>query len=423
MFKMMPETKARTCECLIELSRCLSVAVIVIVWLFIFDAVWDTVWANTEINTELQTEIRYFRKTGEFENQTYHLNLSQAGKMDIFYADDSNTNTLTCTPFFRLDQHDDERSHMDLRELSYRHFAEKWILTVGLSKVFWGVAESYHLVDTINQTDLVEDPNEEEKLGQPMIDLSILSSRIGNIDLFYLPYFRLRTFPGEKGRLRTPYVVRGDDAVFEADEEQYHQDWALRWFKSMGIFDIGIAYFSGTQRDPRFLTDVTSTGQVELIPYYDLIDQWSLDLQATTSTCLWKLEALHRDSLHDAYYAAVAGFEKLWSSVGKSQIDVSLIAEYLYDERMKQAPHPYENDLFIGARIGFNSDAGTELLVGLYTDLDSNGKICVLEWDSRVFDNLTASLKIRFFENLEIDDPIWGYSQDDFAQFQFVYHF
>lgn len=419
MYKMMPEILDWRCKCLKKPSRYLSSFLIGIVGLFIF----DKVWANTEINTELETEIRYFRESGKFDNQDYHFNLSLAGQMEIYYTDDSNANALTCTPYFRLDQHDSERSFVDMRELSYRHFAENWIVTIGLSKVFWGVAESYHLVDTINQTDLVEDPDGEEKLGQPMINLSILTMRIGTLDLFYLPYFRLRTFPGEKGRLRTPFVVRSDKAVFEAEEEQRHQDWALRWFKSMGVFDIGIAYFSGTQRDPRFLTNVSQRGEVELIPYYDLMDQWSLDLQATTSACLWKLETVLRNSLHDSYYAAVAGFERFWSSVGDSPIDVSLIVEYLYDERESQTPHPYENDLFVGTRIAFNTDAGTELLAGLYKDFDSAGNIYVLEMNSRIFDNLSASLEIRLFENLDVDDPVWGYSQDDFAQFRFTYHF
>ena len=42
-------------------------------------------------------------------------------------------------------------------------------LLVGAAKVFWGTAESRHLVDIINQTDAVEDIDEEDKLGQPMV--------------------------------------------------------------------------------------------------------------------------------------------------------------------------------------------------------------------------------------------------------------
>ena len=40
-----------------------------------------------------------------------------------------------------------------------------WSLSIGLGKVFWGVTEFNHLVDVINQTDLVEGIDGEAKLG------------------------------------------------------------------------------------------------------------------------------------------------------------------------------------------------------------------------------------------------------------------
>ncbi len=78
---------------------------------------------------------------------------------------------------------------------------------VGLSKVFWGAAEFVHLADIINQTDGVEGFDGEEKLGQPMLRLSLFLDR-GTVNAFILPWFRERTFPGKKDRLRTPLVIR-----------------------------------------------------------------------------------------------------------------------------------------------------------------------------------------------------------------------
>jgi hypothetical protein len=57
----------------------------------------------------------------------------------------------------RGDQEDPERSHGDIRELFWSYDARQWDITVGINKVFWGVTESRHLVDAINQTDYVED--------------------------------------------------------------------------------------------------------------------------------------------------------------------------------------------------------------------------------------------------------------------------
>ena len=79
-------------------------------------------------------------------------------------------------------------------------------LRVGLRKVFWGVTESQHLVDIINQTDLVESLDGEEKLGQPMINYALINDW-GTLDLYLLPYFRERTFSGINGRLRSSLYV------------------------------------------------------------------------------------------------------------------------------------------------------------------------------------------------------------------------
>ena len=73
---------------------------------------------------------------------------------------------------------------------------------VGINSVFWRVVESNHLVDILNQTDLIEDIDGEEKLGQPMISLSTQQDW-GGLSLFVLPWFRERTFPSEEGRLRS----------------------------------------------------------------------------------------------------------------------------------------------------------------------------------------------------------------------------
>jgi len=54
---------------------------------------------------------------------------------------------------------------------------------------FWGVTEFQHLVDIINQTDLVENIDTEDKLGQPMINLALINDW-GTVDLFIMPYFR-----------------------------------------------------------------------------------------------------------------------------------------------------------------------------------------------------------------------------------------
>jgi hypothetical protein len=90
-----------------------------------------------------------------------------------YYHEWENGSSFTFVPFARLDSADSERTHFDIRELNYLHLADAWELRVGIGKVFWGTTEFVHLVDIINQTDGVESADGEEKLGQPMVHLSI----------------------------------------------------------------------------------------------------------------------------------------------------------------------------------------------------------------------------------------------------------
>ncbi len=98
--------------------------------------------------------------------------------------------TFTFTGFLRYDGEDSERTHADVRELTWQRVGRRWERSAGIRKIFWGVTESQHLVDVINQTDLVEDLDGEEKLGQPMVQLA-LARAWGTLDLFLLPGFEI----------------------------------------------------------------------------------------------------------------------------------------------------------------------------------------------------------------------------------------
>ncbi|MEN9727855.1 MAG: hypothetical protein RL434_2221, partial [Pseudomonadota bacterium] len=167
------------------------------------------------------------------------------------WVSDDAADTLLFTPFLRLDQADDRRTHADVRELLWIHAADTWEMRTGIGKVFWGVAESNHLVDIINQTDLVENPDTEDKLGQPMVNLALIREW-GTLDLFVLPGFRDRTFPGTSGRLRTLPRVDTSSATYESAAEETHIDLAVRYAHIQGNLELGVHHFHGTSREPEF---------------------------------------------------------------------------------------------------------------------------------------------------------------------------
>jgi hypothetical protein len=369
---------------------------------------------RTRIRGYVAAEPRLFPQDARFSEQAW-FNASLAAEPEVRHEWDGRRKSLVVTPFLRLDQHDGERTHFDVREAAFRLVSDRFELLAGVSKVFWGVTESQHLVDIVNQTDLIENPDGEDKLGQLMVNLTFARSW-GTLSLFVFPGARERTFPGRDGRLRTSALVDTEAAVFEAG--RWHVDFAARWSRTMGVVDLGLSHFHGTSRQPRL-----SAENARLVPYYDLIDQTGLDAQLTVGQWLWKLEAIHRAGQGPRYLAATAGFEYTFANVGGSGADLGLIAEYLWDERGEAAQTPWQDDVFAGVRITRGDAQSTELLAGLIVDRKSGAIAGSLEASRRLKDRWRIGLEARSFGRSKPADPLFELRRDDYIQIALSYHF
>lgn len=323
---------------------------------------------------------------------------------------------FTFVPFLRWDHADDERTHGDIRELDVVLAQGEWEFQAGISKVFWGVTESQHLVDIINQTDLVERLDGEDKLGQPLVRVSRFLEN-GSLSLYVLPYFRERTFPGEKGRFRTALVVDGEHPSYESKREEHHVDYALRWSQSLGNVDIGVHWFSGTARDPEFVPTMRSMETMQLTPHYPLLRQAGLDAQYTGDAWLWKLEAIHRNTKRENYHALVGGFEYTVYGITERAADLGLLAEYHHDSRDQPAGSPFQNDLFVGMRFTLNDVQSTEVLAGAFLDLEDQARSLRLEASRRLGDDMKVSLEAQVFSNTVEMEPFHALRQDDHIRF------
>lgn len=334
-------------------------------------------------------------------------------RLDFNDGDDE----LTFTPFGRLDSHDDNRTHADIREANWLHVGRGWDLVVGIDRVFWGVTESRHLVDIINQTDGVEGIDGEAKLGQPMLNLNLLSD-YGTLRLYALPGFRERTFPDDDARLRGPLRISGD-ADFGSSAGHDEVAFAARYTHSLGPLDIGLAHFHGTGREPRLLLETPAGADPFFRPFYERIDQTSLDLQLTLGNWLWKLEAFTRSGQGDRINAAVGGFEYTIFDVLGSDASLGLLAEYLYDDRDLDnfaaigAGVPYDDDIFAGTRISLNDLAGSQLLAGVIVDRGNGTTAASIEASRRIGDLWRLELEARGFFNVDNDDVLRAIDDDD----------
>lgn len=371
----------------------------------------------------LAAEARLFPRDALYPDQFDGVQVSLALEPEYYRRWDGGRQSLTFKPFLRLDQRDSERTHADIRELAWLKAADTWELRAGIRKVFWGVTETAHLVDIINQTDLVENIDTEDKLGQPMLNLALIRDW-GNLDLYLLPGFRERTFPGQDGRLRTPLVVDTDLARYESGAQERRVDTAVRWFRSQGIWDIGLAHFHGTSREPQLLPTLNAQGEAVLAPYYPIIDQTSLDLQATLDAWLWKLEWITRDGLGDRYTAFAGGFEYTFVGVFGSAADIGLIGEYLFDDRDMDATTLFQDDITVGLRLALNDIQSSELLFGMTIDRhDTRQRFYNLEASRRLGDRWKLSLEARFNSGLGANPLFNSLRNDDYVQAELAWYF
>ena len=192
----------------------------------------------------VSAEYRYFTEDALYPQQRDD-NYSFALEPEFYLEWPEQSQSVTLKIFARHDQRDHQRSHIDLRELIWLMVSNDWELRVGVGKVFWGVTESQHLVDIINQSDAVENIDQEDKLGQPMINYNLIQDS-GSLEFFVLPYFRERTFAGIDGRLRTQPYVDTDNPVYQSNNEEKHIDYAVRWRYSHNEWDLGLNHFIGT---------------------------------------------------------------------------------------------------------------------------------------------------------------------------------
>ena len=339
---------------------------------------------------------------------------------DIRWRNSDGTQRASFIPFLRGDAADEERSLADLKEAYWAITGKSYELLLGVNTVFWGVTESVHLVDIVNQTDLAADIDGEDKLGQPMVTFSTQQDW-GEISAYVMPYFRERTFAGIDGRFRPELPLDTDNPVYESSAEEHHVDVALRYSHYFGDVDIGLSAFSGTSREPRFLP--ADDGQ-SLLPVYDQISQVGVDLQYTKDAWLWKLEAIARNGANHSFAAAVGGFEYTMYQVRSSSADLGLLLEYQYDGRNEFEPFTIaDNDLFVAARLAMNDTQDTAILAGFSYDTETGESFVNIEAERRFGEDWFGELRVRAFSGAGPGDTTYWLRKDNYVQLSLARYF
>jgi len=145
---------------------------------------------EVDISGSLELQARAFWHDPAWAGQDDQALLGSVASITEFrWRNEDGNQRASFIPYLRWDASDDERSLSDLREAYWAFEGDDYELLVGANTVFWGVTESVHLVDIINQTDFAGDIDGEDKLGQPMVSV-VLQRDWGEISAFVMPYFR-----------------------------------------------------------------------------------------------------------------------------------------------------------------------------------------------------------------------------------------
>jgi len=372
-------------------------------------------------NSEVGLEVRHHWQNPLLPEQGDG-GLSAHFQTEYYNQWDDGRQSFTFKPFVRIDEQDAERTHWDVREAVWIYAGDGWETRVGIDKVYWGVTEAYHLVDIINQSDILENPDGEQKLGQPLWKVS-LERDWGIVDAYLMPYFRKRQFPGEAGRLRTSVPVSNDQALYDNKRKERYPSVAVRLSTYVGDWDIGLAHFHGTSRSPRFTPGLDSGGNPVLVPNYDIIDQTSIDVQGAIEAWLWKFEAAYRSGQGESFAAATGGFEYTFVGIADTDADLGLLLELMYDSRDNNATTPFNHDVFMGLRYAANDVAGTEVLGGMVEDWEGQGRFFNLEASTRLSENIRGTLQVRAWSDIDPRDVSFSTHRDDYAEARLTYYF
>jgi hypothetical protein len=161
-----------------------------------------------------------------------------------------------------------------------------------------------------------------------------------------------------------------------------------------------------------------------LLPHYDLIDQFGVDLQYTGDAWLWKLEAILRNGYSETFAAAVGGFEYTLYQLGGSAADLGLLLEYQYDGRNELEPFTTaDNDVFVGGRFALNDAQDTSLLAGVAFDTETGETFFNVEAERRIGDSVSLELRARAFSGASPQDLTYAVLRDDYVQVRLAKYF
>lgn len=328
--------------------------------------------------------------------------------------------TIVISPALYVEGANNGRTRFDLNELYFSTRMGETIIKTGISRLFWGVTESRHLVDVVNPPDLAHNYAAEQRLSTAMLYVTH-PTPIGQLETLLLPWERDPKYPGTAGRPRTELPINNTVEHTNGTPPAF----AARLAISQGDYDTHIYFFRGLDRETVLAARTQGlAAPTELTPTRRLVRQWGADLQVPTGNFLVKSELTYRSGYSRNFFSGVAGGEYALNGINGSVVDVNLLGEYQFDLRPADAPLTTPSHaVYGGFRVALNDAASTEFKFGVVAETASGARIWRGNASRRIAKNWTIEASMDVFDHVRKSPSLMGYKKESHAEVLAKYHF
>ena len=103
--------------------------------------------------------------------------------------------------------------------------------------------------------------------------------------------------------------------------------------------------------------------------------------------------------------------------------DFGAIVEYSYDSRPEAERGTLGRDVFLGGRFAFNDEQSSEILAGFIIDTNYHSRSFRVEASRRIGESWKGTLELQTFENIDSEDLLAAFENDDFLLVEMAYFF
>jgi hypothetical protein len=289
----------------------------------------------------------------------------------------------------RFDALDNTRNIGDLESAYVMYSTGRFAARVGVAILNWSATEAFHPADVINSRNYDGDPENLEKIGEPMVELR-LRVLDGFLSAYYMP-IRLPSKlnePGSRLSLLPPELELGDELWIDRDgtvsESAVAHQAAVQISQTIGPADVALHVLDHSDRNqPSYIFVFPNT----LRPAYHWVRQVGLTSTVVAGSLILKLEAAKRffvtpdpppdpeedplvEELADHEVVAV-GLEYGWTTDGGYDATVILEGQWLNEEReVAKELDVFQGDALVAYRLAFNDVKAREVRLGIIADVE-----------------------------------------------------